>query len=251
MLLERSMTTLVLLPGMDGTGELFQPFIAALSAHVKSIVVPYPTSVPLDYEDLIGLARDKLPVEDEFFILGESFSGPLAISLAVHAPPNLRGLILCASFAQCPLPWSATWKPLSYLVPFGRIPTSILSLPLLGRFGSPEARRLLASALSKVHANVLRARLRAVLTVDVREEAAAVKVPFLYLQSSADWVVPKSASASIRQIAQGLQVVELDGPHMLLQVSPTAAARAVETFIDVALLREPPHRREIDGQEQA
>jgi pimeloyl-ACP methyl ester carboxylesterase len=245
------MTTLVLLPGMDGTGELFQPFVAAINPHLKSIVVSYPGSVPLGYEDLLGLVRDKLPVDDEFFILGESFSGPLAVALAAHAPPNLRGLILCASFVRCPLPWPAIWKPLTYLLPIGVIPTGILSLPLLGRSGNLEARRQLSSALAKVHAHVLRARLRAVLTVDVREQAAAVKVPFLYLQASADRVVPRSASASIRQVAQGLQVFELNGPHMLLQISPISAARAVEAFVNAALRRQPPHKREIDGQEQA
>jgi hypothetical protein len=41
----------------------------------------------------------------------------------------------------------------------------------------------------------------------------------------------------------------LDGPHMLLQISPIAAAQAVEAFVNVVLLREPPNRREIDGQE--
>jgi pimeloyl-ACP methyl ester carboxylesterase len=233
------MTTLVLLPGMDGTGELFQPFIEALNPHITSIVVPYPASVPLDYEDLIGFVRDKLPVEDQFFILGESFSGPLAVSLAAHGPTNLRGLILCASFVRCPLPWPATWKPLTRLLPIGVLPTGILSLPLLGRFGNPEARRLLASALAKVHANVLRARLRAVLSVDVREHAANVKVPFLYLQASADWVVPRSASIEISQAVQRLQVIELDGPHMLLQTSPAAAAQAVESFVNAAMLNEP------------
>jgi pimeloyl-ACP methyl ester carboxylesterase len=236
---------------MDGTGDLFQPFLAALSPHFKSIVVQYPSSVPLDYEDLIGLVRDQLPAEDEFFILGESFSGPLAVSLAVQAPSNLRGLILCASFVRCPLPWPAMWQPLTRLLPIRFIPVGILSLPLLGRFGNSWARRLLATALAKVHANVLRARLRAALTVDVREQVVAIKVPFLYLQASADWVVPKSASVAIRQVAPALQVVELEGPHMLLQISPNAAAEAVEAFVLAALLREPPCGREIDGQGKA
>jgi hypothetical protein len=140
------------------------------------------------------------------------------------------------------------WRRFTDLLPIGVIPANILSLPLLGRFGNPGMRRLLASALAKVHADVLRARLRAVLTVDVREQAAAVKVPLLYLQASADWLVPKSAAASVRQVASGLHVVELDGPHMLLQISPVAAARAVEAFVKVALLREPLNREVSMGE---
>ncbi len=36
------MTRLVLLPGMDGTGELFDPFIAALHGIISTSVVRYP-----------------------------------------------------------------------------------------------------------------------------------------------------------------------------------------------------------------
>jgi hypothetical protein len=35
---------LVLLPGMDGTGELFAPFVAALGKTTPVVVVSYPTS---------------------------------------------------------------------------------------------------------------------------------------------------------------------------------------------------------------
>lgn len=231
------MTTLVLLPGMDGTGKLFEPLLAALNPRYNVIVVRYPASVPLAYEALVDLARAELPAEEEFVILGESFSGPVAVSLAAQAPPNLRGLILCASFVRCPVRWSAVLKPLTHLLPFGAVPAAVLSVPLLGRFGSSGARRALAGALAMVDANVLRARTRSVLAVDVRENAAAVKVPFLYLQASADWIVPRSASREIRELVPTLEVLELLGPHMLLQISPAAAAQVIEAFVDRTLLQ--------------
>jgi pimeloyl-[acyl-carrier protein] methyl ester esterase len=115
----------------------------------------------------------------------------------------------------------------------------MLSVLLLGRFGNSRARHLLAGALSTVHANVLRARIRSVLAVDVREMAAAITVPFLYLRASEDWIVPKSASVVIRELVPALQVIELSGPHMLLQTSPTAAAEAIEAFMEKVLLQKP------------
>lgn len=233
------MTTLVLLPGMDGTGELFEPLLAELAPRFETVVVRYPPSVHLEYKELISFAHDALPTNDEFVILGESFSGPIAVSLAAQAPPGLRGLILCASFVRCPIPWSALLKPLARLLPFGAIPTSALSMPLLGRFGNPGTRRLLAKALSTVSASVLRDRIWSVLSVDVRREAAAVSVPFLSLQASADWLVPKSASMMMREVVPKLQIAELLGPHMLLQFSPRDCARAIETFIDETIPREP------------
>lgn len=233
------MTALVLLPGMDGTGALFEPLLAALDPRLHTIVVRYPESVSLDYAALIALARDKLPTEEEFFILGESFSGPVAVSLAAQAPRNLRGLILCASFVRSPVRWPSLHRHLTGLLPFGRIPAAAWSIPLLGWFADSEARRLLAGAISMVHPDNLRARIRAVLSVDVRENTLAVKVPFLYLQASSDWIVPKSASVEIRELAPALQVVELLGPHMLLQISPGPAARSIEAFVNMALLQTP------------
>nr|WP_194151606.1 hypothetical protein [Pseudomonas caspiana] len=52
---------LVLLPGMDGTGELFQPFVSALKHRCDTVVVTYPSDIPLSYEDLQAIARQALP----------------------------------------------------------------------------------------------------------------------------------------------------------------------------------------------
>ena len=226
------MTTLILLPGMDGTGELFGPLVASLRSRFRTVVIQYPRSVRLGYEELVAFVRDKLPLDDEFVILGESFSGPIAISLAAQAPPNLRGLILCASFVRCPLPWPSLLNPLSHLLRFELIPASVLSIPLLGPFGNSAVRQLFAKALSTVDASVLRSRIRSVISVDVREEAAAVKVPCLLLQASKDWLVPRRTANMIRERVPGLQVTEVLGPHMLLQISPVACVVAIEAFLN-------------------
>lgn len=230
------MTTLVLLPGMDGTGELFEPFVAALDPRVRTVVIRYPRSVSLGYEELVSFVRNELPVDDEFVILGESFSGPIAVSLAAQAPANLRGLILCASFVRCPLPWPSLLKSLSHLLSFDVLPAPVLSIPLLGPFGNPQARHLLAKALSTVDASVLRSRIRSVIAVDVRAEAASVNVPCLLLQATVDWLVPKRATKVIHELVPNLHVIEVSGPHMLLQISPAACATAVEAFIDETIL---------------
>src|SRR5689334_8209434 len=97
------MTTLVLLPGLDGTGELFAAFVAALRGHDVQIV-DYPRDRAMSYAALEEFVREKLPGEVDYFLLAESFSGPIAISVAASSPPHLRGLILCGSFAANPLP---------------------------------------------------------------------------------------------------------------------------------------------------
>src|SRR5919109_330149 len=94
------MVTLVLLHGMDGTGNLFEPFVAAIGSGFNVNVVRYPTEEPLTYADLEAFARAALSTEGPCVILGESFSGPIAISIAASCPPRLTGVILCCSFAR-------------------------------------------------------------------------------------------------------------------------------------------------------
>src|SRR5487761_478318 len=48
---------LVLLPGMDGTGELFSDFAAALAGEFEIATVWYPTERCLSYSELEGFVR--------------------------------------------------------------------------------------------------------------------------------------------------------------------------------------------------
>jgi len=89
------MLALVLLPGMDGTGQLFEPFVAALGEEFSVQVVRYPATEPLGYAELASLVRAALPTDRPFVLLGESFSGPIAISVAASAPPQLKEVWCC------------------------------------------------------------------------------------------------------------------------------------------------------------
>src|SRR5271155_2151701 len=90
--------SLILLPGLDGTGLLFQPLVAALPAAIQPRIVRYPGHRHLTYHELLPLVMDALPQSGPFILLGESFGGPLATMVAAERPPGLVGLILCASF---------------------------------------------------------------------------------------------------------------------------------------------------------
>lgn len=68
--------TLVLLPGMDGTGELFASLLAQLGGETRSIVVRYPTCEFLNYDALTEVVKAQLPDGESFVLLAESFSGP-------------------------------------------------------------------------------------------------------------------------------------------------------------------------------
>lgn len=225
------MPTLVLLPGMDGTGDLFAPFLEALGNQYKTQVVRYPTDQELGYEELLTLARRALPTDEPYIVLGESFSGPIAISLAAEAPPLLRGVVLCCTFARNPRPALDPLKSLLAFVPFRWSPSAGLSWALLGSFGSAALRVAIAQAVRRVAPKVLRARLRSVASVDVSSMLATVRVPCLYLRASHDRLVPAGASVHIQGVLPHVSVVQINAPHCLLQAAPEEAARVVSPFV--------------------
>jgi pimeloyl-[acyl-carrier protein] methyl ester esterase len=94
----------VLLPGLDGTGNFFAPVIDALGSNVQTQIVRYPLSDASDYVTCENIARAALPIDRPYVLLGESFSGPIAVSIAATAPPRLAGLILCSTFVRNPQP---------------------------------------------------------------------------------------------------------------------------------------------------
>lgn len=233
------MVTLVLLPGMDGTGDLLDAFVAAMSPGIKVKVLRYPVAEVLDYEGLEVMVRAALPVNEPYVLLGESFSGPIAIALAASRPPQLMGLVLCCTFARNPLPLISVLRFGVGLLPIAAMPVGLLARLLLGRFYSAAWHRALSQALAQVEPSVMRARLRAVLSVDASRQLAAVVVPTLYLRATQDGVVPRSAGQHLLKIKPDMTVQELKAPHFLLQVAPEEAARSVTKFMSGLTLVSP------------
>lgn len=219
---------LLLLPGMDGTGELFAPLLRHLPADIEPIVVRYPFDPSMGYAELLEFVRPRLPVGEAFAILGESFSGPLAIQLAARQPPGLIGVLLCATFVTHPV--RCVPRCAAGLVSKWLFPPSLLGMAqqlLLGCRAHVDVRRQVATALATVPPAVLAARLRAVLKVDVRRECEAVSVPIHYLQAAHDRLVPARNLVVIRHLQPTLTASRLPGPHLLLQTLPVESAQII------------------------
>ena len=111
---------LLLLPSMDGTGLLFEPLVQALPPSLQARAVAYPPDQPLGYNDLLPLVQATAAEGGDFVVVGESFSGPLALMLAADRPVDLPCVVLCASFVrnrcQC---LSGVFEVSLELTPFG------------------------------------------------------------------------------------------------------------------------------------
>ncbi len=226
------MTRLIVLPGMDGTGLLLNPFIRALGPGFDVKIVRYPNNRLWGYSELENVARAALPETGPFFILGESFSGPLAVKLASKCSSQVKGLILCGSFVRNPRPGLAWLRPFMGLFPTSDKTMSMLSPLLLGRQASHEMRLAFSEALRSVTRATLLRRLNEVLAVNVSDRFIGLDIPILYLRASGDRIVPRSASELAQQLNQHVRVADIDGPHFLLQAAPIEAAQIVSRFIN-------------------
>ena len=219
-------TRLLLLPGLDGTGALFQRFIAAAPPHLTLTPVPLPRE-GLTYSELADTIAACLSDEPSV-IVAESFSGPIAIALTTRRP--VKALILCNSFVTAP-----TFKILRWLVTprmFRRpMPEYLLRRYLVGRSADAALVRDVAATVASVRGEILSDRLRLVLDMNETATFARCVVPTLYLRSSDDRIVPDSAwrrMASLRPMT----TARVRGPHLLLQANPDAAWPVINAFLD-------------------
>lgn len=225
------MIELVVLPGLDGTATLLSEFKSASLGSFGSVTtVSYPKDKALNYRELESIARNSLPKDKPFMLLGESFSGPIALSIAANPPPGLIGLVLSATFAKNPVALLKPFSAMTRFAPVRAVPVSVLSWFLLGRWASPKLKAALRSALGSVTPDVLRTRAAESLLVDVTACLKNISVPVLYLRASEDRLIFPGSGNRILSAIPHSTYINIPGPHLLLQAAPEACAKAVAEF---------------------
>lgn len=222
---------LVMLPGLDGTGKRFAEFIGMLGPHADVQVIVYPRDRPLGYAELETLARGALPTDRRYCLLGESFSGPLAIRIAAAAPPGLAGVILCGTFAKNPFPWLSWARPVAARLPVKSLPQWLRAVLMWGSVVPQRAPSRADRAMTGVSTAVIRHRLKEVLAVDESRRLASIEVPILVLCGRRDRIVPRAATRWLSDTAKRAEIAEIDGPHLLLQSRPEQCAKPVLQFL--------------------
>src|SRR5688572_26917953 len=195
-----SQPTLILLAGLDGTTKLFDAFVAAAPPGVAFRALPLPNDGPQTYARLTDWLAEQIGSE-EVILVAESFSGPLAILTAVRCP-SVRGLVLCASFVEPPLPrWLAQLPQWLHSRP---PPRSMLRLFLTG--GDGALADAVISAVSSVHGRVMAERISAVLSVDVTSELKGLPQPILYLRGTRDRLVSAKSARRIASLRPSIRL---------------------------------------------
>jgi pimeloyl-ACP methyl ester carboxylesterase len=222
--------TLVLLPGLDGTGRLYAPLQSALE---PNFVVGYPPDQPLDYEALCSFVIDRLPGKPHV-IVAESFSGPIALEVASRRPSELKALVLSATFATHPRPRLTRF--LSRYIEsrfFNRsIPLWMIRASLLGPDAPGDLCRNVQETVESVDPAVIAFRMREVAKCDATAALRGCPLPVFYLNGTKDRLLSGRLVRVLSEMKPDMTIMDVAGPHLLLQAKPETCARQIAMAVN-------------------
>jgi pimeloyl-[acyl-carrier protein] methyl ester esterase len=222
---------LLLLPGLHGTEGLYPPLIRELPPWIEPITINYPLDSIHRYDDALRFILERVP-DGDFAVLGDSYSGPLALMVAHALPARVTSVILSVSFISNPMRPMLRWARLFAYAPFVRIaPVRAVVAMLINGREPRETFETVVREVKSVAPSVLAGRLRAAIDCDLRRELAESSHPMLYLRATDDRIVATRALRVMKEIKPAIESVDLEGPHALLLMRAAAAAREITRFL--------------------
>lgn len=224
---------LILLPGLDGTGRLFQSLQEALDPNIATVVASYPVDLPLGYHALCEEVVRDLPSKPHV-VVAESFSSPIALKVAARKPPGLRALVLSAGFVRNPQPWLLPLLNgfLSLNRSYPQLPIWLIRASLTGQKASEELCTTIQDTIQRVDPKVIALRLHEVMRCDVTDDLRKCPIPIFYLNATEDRVLGRRSLRLISRIAPNTTVIDVPGPHLLLQAEPEICAHHIKFAVE-------------------
>ena len=225
---------LVLLPGMDGTGELFSDLRVVFPKESAPVVIRYPSNKKLSFYDLAELVQKCFPIDEKFILIAESFSAPIALICAAKNPANLKALVLCAGFATSPIKGASRYivMLLAPVVLKFSLSKKMIKIGLIGNNTDSILLSKVKKVVSSIEKCVLIDRVKSVLNCDVRKEIGEIEIPILYIRAKDDRLISKSCYEEIKLANSNVELSELDGPHLILQKEPIKSAKIILKFME-------------------
>lgn len=228
-------TTLVLLPGLNGTTGLFNPLLECVPDDIAVLPISYPAQEKLSYSQLTSFVLDKIEqISGKYIILGESFSGPISLFISERKPAGLVGVVLVATFITAPnfkvgrfLPWTIGFS-------FAK-PLYSVRLALSNKKNQPLIASI-STELQNVSPQVLSYRIEEIFAVNATESLRNCDVPVVYFRGVKDFVVPKKNLLEILAVKPEVKVIEFDAQHFLLQSEPVKACKEIQRFAEECAL---------------
>lgn len=194
---------IVLVPGLDGTGQLFYrqiPLFEKFYSVGSYALRDDAESLDVLADDLRRVIELVAPSEKRAIVMGESFGGAVALTTALRYPEHVSRLVILNSF-----PYFAPQFLLSLaiagvsIIPWGamgmvRFVTSLLlPSPHIDRAELQKFRNLTVRTTRQGY----KSRLQLLRAYDVRARLRDIRCPTLFLAADKDHLVPSVAQARL------------------------------------------------------
>lgn len=209
--------TVVLVPGIDGTAELFYRQIPLLARSFNVVAFPLPDRREATMDDLVGdLAALIAEVSNRPVILcGESFGGALSMSLALARPELVGGLVIINSFPYLANRVQLAVAPvITKLIPWAAMP--VIRRVTEHRIHSAHTLRQdlheFRTRMRGIGRGGYIRRLEIIRGYDVRSRLGDLAAPVLFLAGTEDKLVPSIEWATfMHERVPGSELIALDG----------------------------------------
>lgn len=212
---------LVFLPGLDGSGKLFDPILSQLSSSYACRPLAYPADVG-SYAGATSFVQTQ--IRQASWLVAELFSGPVAWEVAQNES-SIQGVILIASFISNPMTRAQRFVSthLAHALTSISPPKALLKFSLLG--GEDELLPTLVSAIAKLPANTMADRLQAI--AELPDVASPISQPAFHIHAGDDRLLRSRREAVIEEH------VAVAGPHLLLQTRAEECAAKIVMFVEL------------------
>lgn len=210
---------LIILPGWRERIESFDSLINILKEEIEIVVIPLPgfqekLERPYTFEDYLNYLEEKLKNLENFYLMGHSFGGALAMLYALNHPQKIKKLILYNSAVirektfkkRLILFLAKILKPLEKIFPQK---ISFLFKKIFYRFFVKSYDYFLVDEnLKKTFANI---------NQDLREKAKELKVKTILLWGKNDKATPLKQALILKNLIPDSELIVLKGGHNLHQ----------------------------------
>lgn len=223
-----------LIPGLDGSGMLFKPFLDVFPLPVT--VLPYNDAADQSIQGLTDYLTKCILDQagnQPVVIIAESFGGVMTDQILQAGKVSVSNAIFLAGFLRRPNHWSVLGKfsqptKLS-IASLNLVPNKLLNPALFWRFGSPELTALFRQSLNT---NIYIKRIELIATLKLNLPRQKVHTPTLYLQASHDSLVSKRSVNDFKNYYTNLTVKRVTASHFLVETNAEDASAAILASIN-------------------
>ena len=239
---------LLLVPGLGGTGNYWEPQIAAFSRHFRVVVHDHrgtggSTRSEITYSveqmaaDVIGL-MDSLGIE-QAHLVGHSTGGAIGQVLAIERPERLLSLVIYASWTKCDAFMRRVFETRKTLLQTAGASAYIKATPffLFPDWWINENAAALDAADARLMADfppvpIAVSRCDAVMNFDSVSRLGNITTPTLVFCAEDDFLTPSYFSRQLAQLIPGAELRTIKrGGHACSQTVPKEFNEAVLPFL--------------------